>query len=189
MENITTERLILRQMAPTDLHDLLAYQTHPANLKHQHVEPFTEERAVSYLKQQSALNLDTAHGWIAFAVELREEARLIGEVGMFLPPEPHAAGDVGWSLHPDYHGHGYATEAARVVLAYAFETRNLHRVTAGCEARNSASIRLMERLGMRREAHFQQSQYADGVWYDAYAYALLRSEWLLQDGDAVVRHF
>lgn len=187
MKNIVTERLILRQMAPTDLHDLLAYQTHPTNLKYQPGEPFTAEKAISYLARQSALNMETEYGWIAFAVELREEARVIGEVGMFLRPYPQSSGDIGWSLHPDYHGRGYAAEAARVVLAYAFDYRNLDRVTAGCDARNAASVRLMERLGMRREAYLSQNHYRDGGWQDSYTYVLLHSEWLLQT-DETYRH-
>jgi RimJ/RimL family protein N-acetyltransferase len=167
-------------MATTDLHDVLAYQTHPENLKYQPIEPFTAEKAANYLTQQAALDRSTACGWIAFAVELSEEKRVIGEVGIFLPPEPCHQGDLGWSFHPDYHGRGYATEAAQVLLTYAFGHRNLHRVTANCDAHNAASVRLMERLGMRREGHFLQSECRNGVWHDTYLYALLQNEWALR---------
>lgn len=177
---IVTERLTLRRMAPSDLHDFLAYQTHPINLQYQAIEPFSEEKAKRFLERQATLEIGEAGGWVAFAVTLREETRLIGEVGIFLPPQPRTDGDIGWSLHPDYHGHGYATEAARALLTCAFETLELHRVTAHCDTRNTASVRLMERLGMRREAHYRESTFFQNVWWDGYGYALLQKEWRAQ---------
>ncbi len=178
---VATERLILRRMAAGDLHDLLAYQTHPANCNYQTVTPFTEQKAIEYLEKQAAFDpFGDAGGWMAIGVELKAEARLIGEVGIFLPPAPRSHGDVGWSLHPDYHGRGYATEAARALFAYAFTALQLHRVTSGCDARNIPSLRLMERIGMRREAHFRESAFADGAWQDSIAYGLLRDEWEAQ---------
>lgn len=180
MENVTTERLLIRRMAITDLQDFLAYQTHPESLRYLPGEPFTEEKAADFLARQTSLEVGDEGGWIAFAVELRSEKRMIGEIGIYLPPSPRNQGDLGWSIHPDYQGHGYATEAATILLAYAFREHSLHRVTAGCDARNVSSFRLMERLGMRREAHFRQSKFTKGVWHDEYQYALLRSEWLQQ---------
>lgn len=179
---VVTERLLIRSMALTDLHDFLSLNTHPANLEYQAVTPFTEETGRQYLERQAAQEPGEAGGWMSFAVELRREARVIGEVGIFLPKQPRSKGDVGWSFHPDYHGQGYATEAARVLLAYAFEELQLHRVTSGCDTRNTASLRLMERLGMRREGHYIQSTLLHGVWRDDYSYALLRDEWLAQQG-------
>jgi RimJ/RimL family protein N-acetyltransferase len=177
---VVTERLLIRRMAVTDLRDFLRFNAHPANLEYQPVVPFTEETGVGYLERQATLEPGDAGGWMGFAVELRREARMIGEVGIYLPRQPRSKGDVGWTFHPDYHGQGYATEAARVLLAYAFEELQLHRVTSGCDTRNAASIRLMERLGMRREGHYVQSTYLHGAWRDDYSYALLRDEWLSQ---------
>ena len=178
MEPITTARLIIRRPRPTDLHDFLAYQTHPDNLKYQPVEPLTEDKARDFLSRMATAEIGEEGGWIMFAVELRGEGRMIGEVGIFVSPQPQSRGNLGWSFHPDYQGHGYATEAARVLLAYAFEERGLRRVTSDCDARNAASLRLMERLGMRREGHLRQSRLTGGEWHDECLYALLRDEWL-----------
>jgi RimJ/RimL family protein N-acetyltransferase len=178
---IVTERLVIRRMAVTDLRDFLRFNTHPTNREYQAVVPFTEETGVGYLERQSTFEPGDAGGWMGFAVELRQEARMIGEVGIFLPKEPRSKGDVGWTFHPDYHGQGYATEAARVLLTYAFDELKLHRVTAGCDTRNTASVRLMERLGMRREGHSLQSTFLQGAWRDDYSYALLREEWIAQE--------
>ena len=177
MATITTKRLIIRRPSEADLRDFLAYQTHPENLKYQPVEPMTEDKAVGFLSKQAALELGDEGGWLMFAVELREAGRMIGEVGIYVSP-PQSRGDLGWSFHPDYQGRGYATEAAEALLVYAFQEWGLHRITSGCDTRNVASFRLMERLGMRREGHLRQSQRRNGLWHDEYLYALLREEWL-----------
>ena len=199
-----TERLRLRRFAPADLRDYLAYQTHPETLRYlSAATPKNGAEAIDYLERQSTLEIGDEGGWLGFAVELRSTNRMIGEVGVYLQPrkgsaspqteqtaqtpslplpEPSGQGDIGWSLHPDHWHRGYATEAARALLAYVFAERRLHRVTSGCDARNVASFRLMERLGMRREAHFRQSHCADGAWQDQYLYALLREEWLAREG-------
>jgi RimJ/RimL family protein N-acetyltransferase len=69
------------------------------------------------------------------------------------------------------------TEAARRLLDYLFETFGLHRVSAICDVENTASARVLERLGMRREGHFVESVWFKGRWGSEYGYALLRREW------------
>ncbi|MEO2106364.1 MAG: GNAT family N-acetyltransferase [Actinomycetota bacterium] len=86
--------------------------------------------------------------------------------------------EIGWALHPDHVGHGYATEAVRELIRLCFEDLGLRRVTGSCFAANQASRRLMERVGMRREAHtVKDSLHRSGEWLDGMDYALLREEW------------
>ncbi|GAA4727772.1 GNAT family protein [Pedococcus ginsenosidimutans] len=86
--------------------------------------------------------------------------------------------ELGWSLRPDETGKGYATEAVEAVLRMCFEGLGLRRVVAGCFAANTASYRLMERVGMRREAQtLQDALHPSGRWMDGYTYALLAEEW------------
>jgi RimJ/RimL family protein N-acetyltransferase len=84
---------------------------------------------------------------------------------------------VGWILDPEYHGRGYATEAANTLLDLAFGPADMHRVVARCDARNERSWRLMERLGMRREAHFREHAIVKGAWDEEFIYAMLWQEW------------
>lgn len=85
--------------------------------------------------------------------------------------------EIGFGLDPDHAGHGYATEAARALLRICFEDLGLRRVTAECFADNERSWRLMERIGMRREAHtISDSLHRSGAWLDGYSYALLAHE-------------
>ena len=85
---------------------------------------------------------------------------------------------LGWSLRPEHTGHGYATEAVEALLRICFDELGLRRVTATCFAANTASWRLMERVGMRREAStVADALHPSGAWMDGYAYGLLADEW------------
>jgi RimJ/RimL family protein N-acetyltransferase len=93
--------------------------------------------------------------------------------------------ELGWALDPAYTGHGYATEAVREMLRFCFEGLGLHRVVANCFSDNTTSWRLMERVGMRREAHaVRDSLHRSGQWLDGYTYAILTDEWFSTVGAA-----
>jgi RimJ/RimL family protein N-acetyltransferase len=86
--------------------------------------------------------------------------------------------ELGWVLHPAFAGHGYATEAVRGLLELCFEDLGVRRVVASCFADNDSSVRLMERVGMRREAHaVRESLHRSGRWLDTLSYAILAEEW------------
>jgi RimJ/RimL family protein N-acetyltransferase len=86
--------------------------------------------------------------------------------------------ELGWVFHPDHAGQGYATEAVRALIRLCFDDLGLRRVTAGCFAANEASWRLMQRVGMRREAHsVRDALHRSGKWLDGREYALLADEW------------
>lgn len=85
---------------------------------------------------------------------------------------------LGWVLDPAYRGHGYGTEAVRELLRYCFAELGVRRAVANCFAANEPSWRLMERVGMRREAHaVRDSLHRSGQWLDSLVYAVLAEEW------------
>ena len=86
-------------------------------------------------------------------------------------------GEIGFVFHPDPHGHGYATEAARLLLEFGFAVVGLHRIIGRLEARNAASARVLEKLGMRREALLIENEFAKGEWQSELDYAILDREW------------
>lgn len=173
-----TERLIIRRMSESDLEDFLEYQTHPEVMQYQSYEPATIEIATRFLSKQTLVEPSDEGAYLAFAVHHKRDNKMIGEVSIEVFPRVQSRGGLGWSFHPAYHGKGYGSEAARVLLAYGFSFLSLHRLTTYCDIRNVASYRLMERLGMRREGHSRQSMLLRHVWQDVYHYALLREEWL-----------
>jgi RimJ/RimL family protein N-acetyltransferase len=110
-----------------------------------------------------------------FAVERLSGGGLIGSVSLMLGE--HCQGEIGFTLHPDHQGHGYATEASRALLRHAFENLGLHRVFGRLEPRNVASARVLEKLGMRREALLLENEWVRGEWQSEAIYALLAREW------------
>jgi RimJ/RimL family protein N-acetyltransferase len=107
---------------------------------------------------------------------VEHEGELIGHVNVVVDPE-HRQGEIGFIFHPDHQGHGYATEAARALIAHAFEHYGLHRVYGRLEPRNLASARVLEKLGMRREALLIENEWIKGEWQSEAIYALLAREY------------
>jgi RimJ/RimL family protein N-acetyltransferase len=110
------------------------------------------------------------------AVELRDSGELVGHVNVMVDV-PNRQGEIGFMFHPDHQGHGYATEASRALVAHAFAHYDLHRVYGRLEPRNAASARVLEKLGMRREAHMIENEWVKGEWQSEAVYALLAREW------------
>lgn len=102
---------------------------------------------------------------------------MVGETGLKLISRQHRHGETGFVFNPDSQGHGLATEATAAMLTLAFQGLGWHRITGSCDARNQQSAPLMERLGMRREAHFVQNALVKGEWTDELIHAILDHEW------------
>lgn len=101
------------------------------------------------------------------------------EDGMGQPGMPEGTeGMIGYIVDPRFAGRGVASDLARGLLAAAFGPLGLRRVTAGCNADNPASVRVLEKSGMRREQHgVEDSWHAELGWVDGYQYAMLAREW------------
>jgi ribosomal-protein-alanine N-acetyltransferase len=113
----------------------------------------------------------------AIAVVERASGELVGHMD-FHPWLGRGTHEIGWAIGRPHQRRGYATEAAGALLAHAFVTLRRHRVVATCQPENIASWRVMEKLGMRREAHFRQALLREtGEWWDEYFYALLAEEY------------
>ena len=108
---------------------------------------------------------------------LSESGEMIGDCSLRWASAEHRQAEIGFAFHPDHHGHGYATEAAQALLALAFDELRAHRVFGRLEARNTASARVLERLGMRKEAHLVENEHVKGEWQSEVVYAMLEREW------------
>ena len=176
----STPRLTLRLPVEGDIDQLLAHRRLP--------------EATRWLLRNQVDEQTFTAAWIAsvddefdHAAVVELEGRVIGSIGLEvvdgMGQEPRTAsvrseGRLGYVMDPAWAGHGYATEAAESMLALAFDELGLHRVTAGCFADNTASWRVMEKLGMRREQHgVRDSWHAELGWVDGFTYAILREEW------------
>ena len=175
---VLTERLRLRPFERGDVDAVFAYRRREDVAKYLFdVALSREECALAVQQRTGQVALETADDKIILAVEEQASGRLIGEVSLIWRSVEARQCELGWIFNPEYHGRGFATEAARALLDLAFGPGDMHRVMARCDAQNLASSRLMERLGMRREAHFREHAIVKGEWDEEYIYAILRREW------------
>lgn len=175
---ITTARLLLRPYRADDLDDLYAIQSREDVNRYLYWSPRTREEVADVITKRAAMGTLEGEGDIlVLAVELRDGGTMIGDVNLSWESEEHRKGEFGFVFHPDHHGRGYAGEAAVEMLRLGFERLRLHRIVGRADGRNTASTRLMEKLGLRREAHFVQNEWVKGEWADEVVYAMLASEW------------
>jgi RimJ/RimL family protein N-acetyltransferase len=175
---IETARLTLRPFSPDDFDDLYAYQSRADVARYLHWEARDHAQVREALEDQCReTTLDAEGEWLTFAVVWREVGKVIGEVGLKWLSQAHRQGETGFVFNPGYQGRGLATEAAESMLALGFGNLGWHRIIGSCDARNHSSVRLMERIGMRREAHFVHNQIVKGEWTDELIFAILDQEW------------
>jgi RimJ/RimL family protein N-acetyltransferase len=180
---IETERLILRPFTRGDVDAVFAYRQRDDVARYLFDEPMSRESCAEAVQGRTTQTEFEEEGdKIFLAVERRQDLAMIGEVSLILRNEVARQAEIGYIFNPDYHGHGYATEAANALLEMGFADAGLHRIYARCDARNEASWHLMERLGMRREAHFREHVLVKGVWDEELIYAMLEDEWLALRG-------
>ncbi|CAN5660982.1 GNAT family protein [soil metagenome] len=175
---IETERLLLRPYEASDLDALADLLSVPEVMRYLFEEPLSREEAAATLHRRIPMRKIEQEGdRLALVVTLREGATVIGTVNLTLRSEENRQGEIGYVFHPDHQGRGYATEATRALLDFGFRTGRFHRIYGRCDARNISSARLMERLGMRREAHFVENEWFKGAWGSEFVYAMLMHEW------------
>lgn len=174
---IETDRLTLRPFRDDDLDDLYAFHSLPevARFVYWEARSRDETRDALAVKIRQAELVKEGEG-LTLAAVLRDQGTVIGDVHLRWLSEQHRQGEIGFVFNPTYQGHGYAAEAAREMLRLGFEHLGLHRIMGRCDALNLASARLMERLGMRREAHFIENEIFKGAFGDEYVYAMLSRE-------------
>lgn len=174
---IKTNRLYLRKFQENDGEALYDYLSKEKVHKYEPYSAFTLEEAIAEAKKRSESDM-------YLAVCLKENDKLVGNL-YFAPdgPEHLNTYSLGYVFNPKYQRLGYATEACRGVLDYGFKELGLHRVVAYCNCLNERSWKLMERLGMRREAtmieniYFKLDQNNKPLWVNSYQYALLDKEY------------
>ncbi|RZQ60097.1 GNAT family N-acetyltransferase [Amycolatopsis suaedae] len=176
VDPIKTERLVLRPFTAADEADLLEFESLPEVARYLFNEPFDEEdNARALAKRRKQTSLAREGDTLVHAVEY--DGKVIGWVQLVWVSVTHRQGEFGYVFHPGYGGKGFATEAAVEMLRIGFERLGLHRIYGRCDVRNEASARVMERIGMRREAHFVEAEIFKGEWGGELHYAMLDREW------------
>lgn len=175
MLETTTERLLLRRFREEDAEALAAYRSDPEVARYQSWDsPVSVAEAAEHIRVFAAAD-PSKPGWFQYAIERRAGGVLIGDIGVCLEDNLMQV-EIGFTLAAPHQGNGYATEAVRCVLNHLFGS-GIHRVSAGCDPRNTASARLLERLGFRREGHRVEYFWIKGEWADELLFGLLARDW------------
>jgi len=171
-----TRRLILREFTAEDFAAVHAYGSDPEVTRWTVFGPNTADNTRGFLRQAQASRGERPRRNFDLAITLRDGAHVIGGCGLRRTDIPGEA-FIGYVLGRDAWGCGYATEAARALLGFGFESLGLRRIFADCHPANAASWHVMEKLGMCREGHFREEKLVKGEWWDRYVYAVLAPEW------------
>jgi [ribosomal protein S5]-alanine N-acetyltransferase len=168
--NIETDRLLIRKFKYEDWQDVYAYTSDANVMKYIPEGMFSKDDAKKFVNENIKENAKN------FPVVLKNEKILIGHI-VFLNYFGDHTYEIGWVFNSLYHQKGYASEAAKAIVDYGFNTMKLHRIIATCQPENTSSYRVMEKIGMRREGYFKKCIPTEKGWWDEYYYAILKEEW------------
>lgn len=176
MSDILAPRLLLRAFTSADADDLYTYLSDPDIYRFEPGEPID-------LAQARTMAQDLAASPDFWAVELQETHKVIGQIYFkHIEPQHLMTWELGYILTPRYHRQGYMSEAVGALVRHGFARAAIHRVVAHCNPENTASWKLLERVGFRREGllrqniFFRQNALGEPSWTNTYVYAMLESE-------------
>lgn len=180
---VKTSRLTLRPFVDSDFDAMHAMRADADVARYLYGETMSPEETRSLLAQKIATPSWAREGdWLTAAAVESASGVTVGDVSLRWVSERDRTAEIGFIFDPRHQGKGFATEAARAVVDWAFGSAGLHRVIGRTEARNAASARVLEKLGMRLEAHFVENEWVKEEWQSELLYAILDREW--RDGAA-----
>lgn len=180
---IATERLVLRDFVESDWSAVHKYGSDTEVSQFMPWGPNTEGDTRAFIERSLAAQREKPRTAYELAVTLVDTGELVGGCGIRVSSASDRGADMGYCLRRDCWGRGLGTEASRAIVRFGFETLGMHRIVATCDVRNRASARVLEKTGMRREAHYQEDSLIRGEWRDSYLYAILEREWRAINGN------
>lgn len=174
---LDSSRLVLRRFNRADIQAFLAYRNDPEVARFQGWESFSLAEATAYIARQETQEIALPGQWLQIAIALKQTGQFVGDCALKIHMADPRQATIGITLCRTFQGQGLATEALVALLDFLFFERELHRVLADTDPENEPAWKLLERLGMRREAHCRRSLWFKGRWADEYVYAVLRHEW------------
>ena len=175
-EGVQTERLLIRRLRDDDVEALVSYRNLPEVAWMQLWERFETEEGRKLINGCKVIEPFTAGDSFQFGVALKNSDALIGDL-YFKMDDMGKQAEIGYTFSPQFQGQGLATEAVKGLIHHAFTKRGLHRIYGVTDPRNTPSIKLMKRVGMRQEAHHKEDLWFKGAWADDVVFAILEREW------------
>ncbi len=175
---LPTERLLLRDFEQEDWRAVQAYASRPEVYRFQPWGPSTPDDAQEYVEQAIGQARTQPRTEYALAIVLKTTNVVIGACTLMIQSQQVRQGELGYFLHPDSWGHGYATEVAQRLLQFSFTSLSLHRIVATCDPRNTASVRVLEKVGMHYVGWLRDHMLLRDGWRDSLVYSVLNHEWM-----------
>ncbi|MCP4573755.1 MAG: GNAT family N-acetyltransferase [bacterium] len=174
---ITTVRLELRRPRPGDAAAMYSYRSLPEVVCFQCWEPVSAAEVQEFLEGLPDVAPAPAGQWFQLGIYERESGTMVGDLGLRTRASVEDQYEVGITVSPVCQGRGYGAEALTAGLGFAFEQLAAHRVYGSCDPRNTASLALQKKVGMRFEAHLVEAYPFKGGWADDVIHAMLAREW------------
>jgi len=174
---ILTNRLILRPVRLDDAELIFNYRSDCIVNQYQGWIPKSLEEARDFINYKVASEINLPDTWFQFVIIQKDDDNLIGDIGIHFLNIDNFQVEIGCTLDKHYHNRGFAMEALTSTIGFIFNKLNKRRIITSIDPRNDNSIRLMERLGFRKEAHFKESILINNEWVDDLVYAILKDEW------------
>lgn len=171
---IETERTYLRPIELKDNKEIFSYRSDSETNKYQGWIPKTIHDVNEFISKIPK-EFNKPETWFQLVIINKENNTIIGDVGIHFIDDYQC--EIGCTLSKEYHGKGIATESLRATIDYLFKKLDKHRILTSIDPKNINSIKLLERLGFRKEGHFKESLLIDREWVDDIIYAMLKSEW------------
>ena len=172
---LETDRLIIRPIKPEDKNEIFEYRSDTENNKYQGWIPKTTDEVETFIRKISK-QIDKPGTWFQFVLIEKETQKIIGDIGIHFFDRENKQVEIGCTLNKIFQSKGYATESVKRVIDYLFKELNKHRIIASIDPHNKKSIRLVERIGFRKEAHFVESLFINEKWVDDLIYALIEKD-------------
>lgn len=169
----TTERLTIRPFKSTDLQDVFAIYNDEDTCKFLLHNKWTQEDMQERFNKKLANSVLTKESKLSLAVIY--ETKVVGDLSVWYTDMKDTV-EIGYGFSNEVAGKGLATEAVSTLVNKLFSEFNVHRIQANLDARNTASQKLCERIGMRKEAHFIQNYWNKNEWTDSFVYGMISSD-------------
>lgn len=175
--DLFTPRLIIRRLQPGDAERLYACRVNPDVGRFQNWAPTSVPEVAAFIDRLQTMPGLTQGEWLQLGIAMSESGELVGDCGLHARADDPRQVEIGITVAPAFQQRGFALEALTAILDHLFTRTETHRVFCSVDPRNHPCLRLLQKLGMRKEAHMLESLWIKGAWMDDVVFALLKKEW------------
>jgi RimJ/RimL family protein N-acetyltransferase len=162
--SLTSDRLVLREFAVTDEEAVHSFASDPVVTQYTDWGPNSIDNTRAFLAEATGQATDPERADFSLAVVLATSGELIGSAAIAVTSVQHKRGEFGFVFHRDFWSQGYATEAGKLLVHFGFQRLQLRRISATCHPNNSASARVLQKVGLRYEGHIRSHLFVRGSW-------------------------